>query len=98
MTREVILLVNDTPIPLDGFVQGFIDHTVGGMLAALKGTGEIDTVEVNIDGKNVAINLNNAPLPLNYFASDIIRNTVEGMVSSLKGVSEIRRLKISITR
>ena len=36
MTRQVSLLVNDQPVELDYFVQGFIDHTIGGMLVSLK--------------------------------------------------------------
>ncbi len=98
MTRQVSLLVNDVPVPLDYFVEGFIDHTTGGMIAALNGTGEIETLELSIEGDAVAINLNNAVVPINAFVTEIIRNTVAGMVSLLRGVSEIDRLKINIAR
>ena len=37
MTRQISLLVNEVPINLDYFVQGFIAHTTAGMLAALEG-------------------------------------------------------------
>ena len=98
MTRQVSLLVNSQPIPLDYFVAGFIDHTIGGMLAALEGTGVIDTADISIEGEKVAISLNNAPVPIKPFVSKIMRNTIIGMVSPLKGVSEISRLKISLKR
>jgi len=98
MTKQVNLLVNDVPITLDYFVQGFIDHTVGGILAALEGTGEINSVEVSIKGDVVEINLNDAVVSINSFVNKIIRNTVVGMVSSLKEVSEINRMHISINR
>ena len=98
MTREVSLLVNDTPIVIDSFVQDFIYHTVSGMLAALKGTGEIEFLDIAIDGDEVAINLNNEPVPTNPFVSTFIRNTVVGMVSSLKGVSNTQKIDISIGR
>ena len=98
MTRQVSLLVNDVPIPLDYFVEAFIDHTTGGMIAALEGTGEIKTLELTIDGENVAINLNNTAVPVKPFVIKIIQNTVLGMVSSLKGVGEIDRVKLNITR
>ncbi len=98
MTRQVSLLVNDAPISLDYFVLGFIDHTTAGMIAALEGTGEIKTLELTIDGDEVAINLNNAAVSIKPFVIKIIRNTVAGMLSSLKGVGEIDRVKLNITR
>ena len=98
MTREVSLLVSDQPVRLDYFVQGFIDHTIGGMLASLEGVGTIQRVEVSIEGDNVIVNLNSALLPINPFVSKIVRNTVVGMVASLKGVGELDRVKIIIQR
>lgn len=97
-TMQVSLSVNDVPIALDYFVQGFIDHVVGGILAALEGTGEIKTLDLSIEGDEVTINLNDAVVPVNPFVTEITRNTVVGMVSSLKGVSQIDRLKINISR
>jgi hypothetical protein len=96
--REVSLLVNDQPITLGYFVQGFIDHTVAGMLASLEGVGTIERVEVSIEGDKVSINLNNSLLAINPFVSKIVRNTTLGMVSSLKGVGETGSVKIVIQR
>ena len=98
MTRRITLLVDDASIELDYFVQGFIDHTIDGMLSALEGTGEIETLNISIEGDKVTINLNNTMVPINPFVNKIIRNTIFGMVSSLKGVSEINRMNISIRR
>lgn len=96
MTKQVTLSVNDAPIELDYFVQGFIDHTIDGILAALSGTGKIGSLDLSIDdGGQVTIKLNNALVPANPFVSKIIKNTIVGMVSSLKGVSAIKRLKIT---
>ena len=97
MTRQVSLSVNDAPIPVDYFVAGFIEHTLGGMLAALEGTGEMKTLDIAIEGDKVTINLNNALVPIKVFVHKIIKNTIVGMVSSLKGVSEINQVKITIT-
>lgn len=97
-SREVKLSVNDVPIELDYFVQGFIEHTISGMMAALEGTGEIESLELSIDGDKVTINLNSALVPTNPFVNKIIRNTIAGMVSSLKGVNEINRMNLSIRR
>ena len=98
MTREVSLLVSGQPITLDYFIQGFIDHTVGGMLASLEGVGTIERVELSIEGDNVTVDLNGAHLPTNPFVSRIIMNTVCGMVSSLKGVGETGSVKVVIQR
>ncbi len=98
MTRQVTLLANESPVPLDYFVAGFIDHTVGGMVAALKGTGEIHALDVTIGGDDVSVVLNGSTVPVNQFASEIIRNTVHGMVSSLKGVGNSGKIQIAIRR
>ena len=98
MTKQVSLSVNDVPIEIDYFVAGFIEHTIGGMLSALEGTGEIETMDMSIEADEVTINLNNATVPINPFVSKIIKNTVFGMVSSLKGVNEIDKMNLSITR
>ncbi|MFH1651664.1 MAG: hypothetical protein ABID87_06165 [Chloroflexota bacterium] len=98
MTREVTLNVGGAPIPLDYFVERFVDHTVVGMIAALEGTGEIGTLDLTIDGDAVAVTLNDAPLPVNAFVSKIIGSTVRGMVSVLKGVSDTTRIKILVRR
>ena len=95
---QVSLSVNDAPIALDDFVQGYIDNVVGGILASLKGTGEIKSVDLTIEADQVSIALNTAAVPLNPFATRIIRNTMVGVVSSLKGVGAIERMQIRIRR
>jgi hypothetical protein len=97
-SRQVSLSVNDAPVELDYFVQGFIDHVMGGMIAALRGTGEIESLDVSILGDTVTIDLNNAAVPTNPFVNTITRNTIVGMVSSLKGVVDIDRIQLSIRR
>ncbi len=98
MTRQVSLSVNDAPIKLGYFVQGFIDHTTGSIMETLEGTGEIESLDIEIKGDTVTINLNNTLVPINPFANRIIRNTIHGMVSSLNGVGEISSLNISIRK
>jgi hypothetical protein len=98
MTRQVSLLVNDQPIGLDYFVQNFIDHTIGGMLAGLEGVGKIESAVISIEDEKVIINLNNAVITINLFVSKIIRNTTIGMVSSLKGVGEMNKVTITVKR
>lgn len=98
MTKRISLSVNGSPVELDYFVEGFIDHTAGGIISALEGTGEIKVLDIAIEGDKVTVNLNNAVVSLKPFAGKIIKSTVEGMVSSLKKVSKINRVDINIRR
>lgn len=98
MTRKIGLSVNDTPIEMDYFVQGFVDHTVYGMVSSLEGVGDIHDIEININGKDAAVMVNNQPLSLNDFASAIVGSTLRGMVSSLKGVDKPEKIYVGIRR
>ncbi len=83
MTKQVSLLAGDSPISLDYFAQGFVDHTVSGMLEALEGTSPIENLNLLIENDKVTIDLNGSPVPVNAFASKILRNTTLGMISTL---------------
>jgi len=99
MTVNLSLTVNDAPIKTDYFVAGFIDHTVSGMMEALKGTGKIKNLHLDIEGVNVVINLNGTSIPTNPFTTRIIKNTIIGMVSDLKGVNgAIKKLSVVINK
>ena len=99
MSKQVSLSVNDKPIDLDYFVHAFIDHTVGGMLASLEGTEEVENLDLSIDeAGQVTIILNNTLVPIKLFVNEIIKSTVIGMLSPLKGVSEVNKVNISIRR
>ena len=97
-SKQVILQVNDAPIEMDYFVQGFIDHVISGMLNALRGTCRIKNLNLSLEGDTVNIDLNGSTVPVNDFVNKIIRNTVLGMVTSLKGVKEVNKLNIEIIR
>jgi hypothetical protein len=95
---QISLSVNDTTIVLDAFVQGYIDHVVGGILASLKGTGAIKRVDLTIEADHVSIVLNDAVLPLNPFATRIIHNTLVGIISTLHGVHTIEKIQLNIKK
>jgi formate dehydrogenase assembly factor FdhD len=100
VTRKITLSVNNTPINLDYFVAGYLDHVTGGIITSLKDISEIKKLELNIDEDGiVTIDLNGADIPLNFFTTEIIRGTVTGMVAPLKGVSgAINKLELKIER
>lgn len=97
-SREVILSVNAAPIALNDFVQGYIDNVVCAILASLRGSAEIESIELSIEGDDVSIVLNNAAVPLNPFVTRIIRSTMLGVISSLKGVSIIEGMRVNIKK
>ena len=100
MARNVTLSVNNVPISLDYFVSEYIDSVVGGIVASLHDTGEIDSLVLAIDNEGqVSIYLNNSEVSLKYFPNDIIKSTILGMVAPLKGVEstvDIDTLEITI--
>ncbi len=101
MTKEVTLLVNDQPVELDYFIQSYIDHTTRGILAALEGTGQFDSItdaQVSVQGKEVAITVSAKTIPANSFVSNLVRSTIVGMVSSLKRVATVDTLTIRIEK
>ena len=100
MARNVTLSVNNVPINLDYFVTEYIDSVVGGIVASLHDTGEINSLELALDNDGqVSITLNNSDVPLKYFPNDIIKSTILGMVTPLKGVeSAIDTLEITINK
>ena len=51
MTKKVELTVNDVPINLDYFVEGYVESVTAGILASLKDTGEIKDLELDIDNE-----------------------------------------------
>ena len=96
-SRKVSLSVNYVPIPIEDFVQEFINKVITGMLSVLKGVDEIRSVDLSFDGDEVVINVNDNVVPSNDFVNEFVRNTVTGMVTSLKGVGQVDKLEISIT-
>ncbi len=99
MLEQVELTVNDIPVKLKYFTQGFLEHIVNGILGSLRGTGKIENLELSIDEeRQVKLNLNGAVISLTPFANKIISETITGMVSTLKGTGTINRLNLIINK
>ena len=96
MEGKLSLTVNNIPIKTDHFVEGFITHTISGMIESLEGTEKIKDLTLAIDRDTVAIELNGKKLPTNVFASLIIKSTILGMLAPLKGVSDVKKVSIDI--
>ena len=87
MAKKVKLTVNNNPIELDFFVHEYIEKVVGGIVASLNDTGEIENLELTIDNSGqVSIHLNEADVPLKEFPVQIIKSTIDGILVTLRGV------------
>jgi hypothetical protein len=87
MAKKVKLTVNNNPIELDFFVHEYIEKVVGGIVASLNDTGEIENLELTIDNSGqVSIHLNEADVPLKEFPVQIIKSTIDGILVPLRGV------------
>jgi hypothetical protein len=85
MTREVTLTVNDAPIKLDYFVEGYVDHVVRGIVGSLRGTGEIRELELTVEDEDtVRLRLNGEDVFLKPFPVLIIRQTLAGVDGPLR--------------
>ena len=98
MTKQVTLLVNGNPIPLDYFVEAFIDHVTGAIIEALEDTAPIKNLALTIEGEQVSIVLNEQRVRVNVFAAKIIKSTIVGMISVLKGVRDIQMVQVNLSR
>jgi hypothetical protein len=98
MARKISLTVNENPIKLDYFVEGYVYHVTSGIIASLKETGVIKKLELDIDKTgDVKINLNGKDVPLSIFPVELIHNTLGGMVVNLKGVEgKLKTLAIRV--
>ena len=99
MSRKINLIVNNIPLKLDYFVEGYVYHVAGGIIASLRDTGTIKNLELTVDNADrVKIILNGAEVSLKPFPEEIIRSTLGGMVASLKGVKDtLNTLELKIT-
>jgi len=85
--RKVSLSVNNKPIILEEFVEGYVYHITGGILASLKDTGAFKTMALDIDDTgDVKITVNGKDVRLSFFPVELVRNTLAGMVANFKGV------------
>ena len=99
MSRKTNLTVNNIPLKLDYFVEGYVYHVAGGIIASLRDTGAIKNLELTVDNADhVKIILNGTEVSLKPFPEEIIRSTLGGMVASLKGVKDtLDTLELKIT-
>ena len=87
MAVKTSLKVNNQQLELNPFVESFVYHIAGAMVASLKDTGAIKKLQLEVlDSGDVKMNLNGKDVPLNIFVTEIFFNTLSGMVKDLKGV------------
>jgi hypothetical protein len=97
MNLKTELEVNNVPVELNPFVHEFLTRIVVGAVSSLKGTGDIQNLEMHVERNEVKIVVNGNELPLTLFPKEIIKSTIIGLVSPLKAVDKVDSLKINIT-
>jgi hypothetical protein len=90
------LEVNNISIEMNAFVEELLARTALGIVASLKGTEDVQTLELRQEKGNVAITANGRDVPLTPFPNDVIRNTLTGLLSSLKGIDDMESVYISV--
>ena len=96
MNLKTELEVNNAPVELNPFVHEFLTRTVVGGVSSLKGTGNIQNLELNLERDDVKIIVNGNELPLTPFPKEIVSSTIIGLVSPLKGMDKVDSLKIKV--
>ncbi|MBT9163263.1 MAG: hypothetical protein DDT24_00167 [Chloroflexi bacterium] len=90
------LQVNKMSIEMNPFVEGLLAQIAVGVVASLKGTEDVQTLEIRQEKGDVKITVNGSDVPLTPFPNDIICSTLTGLVSSLKEVDDIESLDINV--
>jgi hypothetical protein len=98
MAAKTSLKVNGNVIEMNPFVEAYVYHLSGGIVASLKDTGAVKKLLLEIkDTNDVKMTLNGKDVPLNFFVTEIVRNTLAGMVATLKGAEgKLKTLEIKI--
>ena len=98
MAKKVSLMINESSIELNEFVEAYFFHIAGGIVASLKDTEAIKKLKLDIDKTgDVKIDLNGKDIPVNLFVVEIVRNTLIGMAANLKGVNgKVKTLSLRI--
>jgi len=96
ITPKAKLRVNKISVDMNPFVEEFVARTVVGMVTALRGAEDMQSVEIHQEKGDVKITVNGNEIPLTPFPNDIICSTLTGLVSSLKEVEDIDSLEISV--
>ena len=90
------LEINNVSVELNPFVEEFLTRTVVGAVSSLKGSGNIQGLELYLERGDVKLVVNSNELPLTPFPKEILTSTITGLVSSLKGMGKIDSLKINV--
>ncbi len=90
------LEVNKVAIKLNPFAEQFLARTVLGATSSLKGTEDIEELELYLAQGDVKLIVNGNELPLTPFPKEILTNTITALVSSLKGVGKTDSVKITL--
>ena len=88
--------INQSPLELNEFVEGFIAEVAIAMVKSLKGVDYIKKVEYHHEKDDVEVAVNGEDIELTQFPIEIINSTLLGIMAPLKGTDNIERLDIVV--
>jgi hypothetical protein len=88
------LLINNTVIPLNDFLQDYIANILFAIAKSLGDTPSDVTISINSDGLRIFTNSGEISF-MGDFAKQMIENTIKGMLSPLKGILWLQNIIIT---
>ncbi len=90
---KTTLVVNETVIPLNEFVQTYIGNVLRAMVLSLG--FEAERVHLFIESGDIKIYADDEPVPLRKdFVKLLLESTIKGVLSPLKGIFWLERITI----
>ena len=102
--RNATVLVNDKDLEINKFTNNIISNSIVAMVSSLKTEGNVNTIDIEIDGiedENVmnayiSLKTNGKSVDINKFSRGILKETVFAIVNSLKIDEKIKNIKIKV--
>jgi hypothetical protein len=96
MFTSPIVTVRGKTIPMNRFVAKYIEQISIGIVKSLDNTGEVNKLNLSVEGNVVNLILNGSIIPTNEFVNNIIAATLFGILSTLKGGEQADQVSIEI--
>jgi hypothetical protein len=90
------LWVNHRPVELNRFVEDLVARVSVAIVSALKGTGDMQELDIALTGEEVKVAVDGREIPLNPFTTEVIASTLRGLISPLKGVDGAAQVSVSV--
>lgn len=90
------VLVNESPIELNEFVESYFAFVSIGIVKTLKGVDFVKKVEFHQEKGDVTVKVNGNEISITQFPNDIINSTLMGILAPLKGFDKVEQLDVIV--